>query len=350
MSRFFVSNKQLSLDNLATLLNGILCINKQIPLDFKITNIQTLKLATKDSLVFYNNFKYLDDLFLTKAGICLIEQNLFDELKAKYSKQIEHINFLIVKNSYIAFATASNIFYPQEQHKAYISQNTSIDKTATIGENAHIKDFVIIGANVKIGNNVYIASNSVINDGVEVGDNTVIHSCVSIKYARIGANCIIHDGAKIGQDGFGFAPNSSGHIKIMQIGGVIIGNNVEIGANTTIDRGALDNTEIGDGTKIDNLVQIAHNVKIGKNCFIASQVGIAGSSILEDFVFVGGGSGIAPHITIEKGKQIVPYSGVMTDIKGEPILMGYPALGKRDFFKIQVLLKKMLNNYNNKKE
>ncbi len=349
MSGFFVSNKQVSLDNLATLLNGklLLGLNNQ---NTAITNISTLRQSGSDSLSFYNNFKYLNDILQTKAGLCLIEQDTLIELQEKHPTEIAKLNFLIVKNSYIAFANAGNIFYPQEQHKAYISQNTSIDKTATIGQNAHIKDFVFIGANVKIGKNVYIASNSVINDGVEIGDNTIIHSGVAIKYAKIGANCIIHDGAKIGQDGFGFAPNPSGHIKIMQIGGVIIGNNVEIGANTTIDRGALENTEIGDGTKIDNIVQIAHNVKIGKNCFIAAQVGIAGSSVLEDFVFVGGGTGIAPHITIEKGKQIVPYSGVMTDIKGEPILMGYPAVGKREFFKTQALLKRMLNNYNNKKE
>ncbi|MDR0484658.1 MAG: UDP-3-O-(3-hydroxymyristoyl)glucosamine N-acyltransferase, partial [Alphaproteobacteria bacterium] len=189
---------------------------------------------------------------------------------------------------------------------------------------------------------VYIGANTTIYDNVIIGSNGYIYSNVSIKCTTLGDNFIIHDGVRVGQDGFGFAPNPKGHVKIPQIGGVIIENNVEIGSNSCIDRGALNNTIVGEGTKIDNLVQIAHNVVIGKHCFLASGVGIAGSTVIEDYVSIGGHSSIAPHIRVGMGSQIAPMSGVAHNVEKGSTLIGIPAINFTSFWRLQALFKKML--------
>ena len=337
MSTFFYPNIKLTLKDILIITSGKISNNFT---DININNVASLENANVGDISFFNNKTYIEDFKSTKASACFINE--------KYEKDCPFTTIpIVVENPYKAFALICQKLYPMFDVKPYISKHSIIDPSAKIDSTSYIGDFTHIGKNVFIGKNTYIGNNITIYDNVTIGDNCYIYSNCSIKYSEIGNNCIIHDGVKIGQDGFGFAPNIGGHIKIPQIGSVKIYNNVEIGSNSTIDRGALNNTIIGEGTKIDNLVQIAHNVQIGKHCFLAAQVGIAGSTILEDYVFVGGGSGIAPHLKINEGAQIAPMSGVSRNIDKNETVIGVPAITFQSFWKLQALFKKMLNKKNN---
>jgi len=339
MNIFFYPQVKLSLAEIIQIISAKIDNNIQTNID--IQNVSTLENAKAGDITFFNNINYVEHFKTTKATACLI-----NEKHIKYCPPTTIA--IIVNDPYKAFALICQKFYPVFSIKPFISSHSIIDSSATIDKTSYIGDFCNIGKNVIIGKNTYIGNCTTIYDNVIIGDNCHIYSNCSIKYTKIYNNCIIHDGVRIGQDGFGFAPNIGGHIKIPQIGDVKIFNNVEIGSNSTIDRGALDSTIIGEGTKIDNLVQIAHNVKIGKHCFLAAQVGIAGSTILEDYVFVGGGSGIAPHLKIHEGAQIAPMSGVSRDINKNETVIGLPAIPFQSFWRLQVLLKKMLNKNNSK--
>ena len=199
----------------------------------------------------------------------------------------------------------------------------------------------MVKSGVEIGENTFVGANTIIERGVSIGANSWIAPNVTLAYCLIGERVIIHTGVRIGQDGFGFAPGSPLHDKVPQLGRVIIDNDVEIGANTCIDRGALLDTEIGEGSKLDNLVQIGHNVKIGKGCLIAGQVGISGSSEVEDYVMVGGQAGIAGHLKIGVGANIAAQSGVIGDVSPGKSVIGFPALDARQFWKNIATLKKI---------
>lgn len=337
---FFTTSVKLDIETIIKITNGTLVTN-DIKKDMKFTNVASLLEATSSDVSFFNNSKYLQSLQSTNVGLCFVTE--------KYQNSCPPQTIaIVVKDPYMAFALISQQFYPQQKTIAHISDKSSISKSAKIGTNCHIGDFVFIGENVEIGDDCHIGPNTTIYDNVIIGKNSHIKSSVSLQYCIIGDNCIIHDGVRIGQDGFGFAPNVGGHIKIPQIGGVIIKNNIEIGANSTIDRGALNNTTIDEGTKIDNCVQVAHNVSIGKHCFLAAHVGIAGSTIIEDYVSIGGNSGIAPHLHIKQGAQIAPMSGVANDVNSNDVVIGIPAIAFRSFWKLQALFKRMLekNKFN----
>jgi UDP-3-O-[3-hydroxymyristoyl] glucosamine N-acyltransferase len=202
---------------------------------------------------------------------------------------------------------------------------------------------VAIGEGVTIGNDVVIHPNVSIGDGAAIGDNTTIHGNVSIyDGCRIGARCIIHSGAVIGSDGYGFATTRGRHHKIPQIGIVRIEDDVEIGAGTTIDRAALGETVIGEGTKIDNLVQVGHNVRIGRHCLLVSQVGVAGSTVLGDYVVVAGQSGFAGHLTIGDRVQVAAKSAVLEDVPAGMKVMGVPAMPFREFARREVTLRRLV--------
>ncbi len=324
----------LSIKEISNLTNGQIIGDA----DLKISSVSSIEKGTSTDISFLNGPSYLDKFMSSKSGACFIKKKYID-------KAPKGMTLIVVKDPYLSFAMTSSKIFPLPKFEEKIGAITDIDKTAKIGKNCHISNFVTIGKNVIIGDNVYIGPNTTIYDDVIIGSSGYIYSNVSIKYSVIGDNFIIHDGAKIGQDGFGFAPNPSGHVKIPQIGGVIIANNVEIGANSCIDRGALNDTVISEGTKIDNMVQIAHNVIIGKHCFLASGVGIAGSSVIEDYVSIGGGAGIAPNVVIGSGTQISPMSGVAHNVEKGSILIGTPAMNFTTFWRIQVLLKRFLKSY-----
>ena len=233
-----------------------------------------------------------------------------------------------------AFAAAAQLFYP-DANLAIWAQDVAVHPSAEIGERVVLSPGVFIGPHAQIGDGVRIGPNTVIGRGVAVGCDCEIASNVSVSHAYIGDRVLILPGAQIGQPGFGFANGTQGHVKIPQLGRVIVQDNVEIGACVTIDRGALGDTVVGEGTKIDNLVQIGHNVHIGRHCVIVSQTGISGSCTLDDFVVLGGQVGIADHAHIGNAARLAGRSGVVTgqDVKGGKDYGGVPAKPVREWMR-----------------
>ncbi|MEQ9115472.1 MAG: UDP-3-O-(3-hydroxymyristoyl)glucosamine N-acyltransferase [Rickettsiales bacterium] len=303
--------------------------------DIFIDGIDTLEASDENSISFLANKKYIEAFKKTKAAACVCAKE-FIELAPK------DLVLLISDNPYASFAKISSKFY---NTVAYPSDDTSpqaiIHETATIGEGCEIMSGAYIDKNAKIGTNVKIFPNVYIGQNVEIGNNCVISHGCTIQYAVIGNNCLIHPGARIGQDGFGFAMDKGRYIKVPQIGHVIIGNNVEIGANTTIDRGTIQNTIIKDMCQIDNLVQIAHNVELGIGCVLAAQVGISGSSKLGNYVQAGGQGGIAGHVKIGDQAQIAAQAGIISDVEPKEVVAGMPHQPIKQFFRQMAMLKKL---------
>jgi UDP-3-O-[3-hydroxymyristoyl] glucosamine N-acyltransferase len=251
-----------------------------------------------------------------------------------------HIPILLTARAHTAFALAGTYLHEiamrpsRNLSQAGISPAAVIDPQARLETNVEVEPLAVIGAGAEIGEGTRIGAGAMIGPGVRIGRDCTIAAGASILCALVGNNVIIHPGARIGQDGFGYAPGpKGGMIKIVQIGRVIIQDNVEIGANTTIDRGTMDDTVIGEGTKIDNQVQIGHNVRIGRHCGIVSQVGIAGSTVIGDGVMIGGAAAVNGHIKIGDRVQIAAMSGVASDIPAGERYGGIPARPMRDFLR-----------------
>ena len=287
--------------------------------------------AASDQLSFLSNPKYASMVATTRAGFLLVAKDLAGD----------DPRFIRVENPYYAMMQVVSRWFDERTAPAGISERAAIAPGATIGKNVRIAPFVAIADGVVIGDDVSIYPNVFIDAGTTIGDGTTIHANVAI-YRRsiVGRRCIIHAGAVIGADGYGFATQGGRHHKIPQIGIVRIEDDVEIGANTTIDRAALGETVIGEGTKIDNLVQIGHNVKIGKHCLLVSQVGIAGSTELGDYVVVAGQSGFAGHLKIGHRVQVAAKSAVLDDVPDDTKVMGIPAVPFREFARRELMLKR----------
>lgn len=283
-----------------------------------IDDVQPLHLAAANHVSFLDNKKYKDEFAASSAGVCIVDLAMADIAPAG-------MILLTTPQPYHAYGRVADLFYPGAVGSEQISPHAHVDANAHIADNVDIKAGAVIEAGAEIGAGSVIGYNAVIGEGVVIGTNTQIGSNVGVAYAMIGNNVIIHQGTKIGQDGYGFAMGPTGHVKIPQLGRVIIGNDVEIGANATIDRGAGPDTEIGDGSKLDNLVHVAHNVKIGRFCIITGQVGISGSTEVGDFVAMGGQSGLAGHIKIGMGAQIGAQCGVLRDVPAGAKVAGTPA-------------------------
>jgi UDP-3-O-[3-hydroxymyristoyl] glucosamine N-acyltransferase len=250
-----------------------------------------------------------------------------------------HIAILLSDNAHAAFAQAGAMLHPDAMRPkpnvvgAGIHPSAYVDPTAVLEADVTVEPMAVVGANARIGAGSRIGATAVIGHDVKIGRDCSIAAGASVICAYLGNGVIIHNGARIGQDGYGYAPSKTGMEKIVQIGRVIIQDNVEIGANTTIDRGTMDDTVIGEGTKIDNQVQIAHNVRIGRFCAIVSGVGIAGSTTIGDGVQIGGACAIKGHINIGSGAQIAAFSGVITDIPAGQQYGGIPARPFRSFMR-----------------
>ncbi len=288
--------------------------------DLEIVDVKPLDLAGPQDITFLDNKKYLPALEETSAAACLIAAPFADRLPAGTIA-------LVTKAPYHGFARALAKFYPQAMRPltAGLANEPAIHPTAQLEDGVEVEPGVVIGPEAQIGQGTRLAAGAVIGKRVTVGRDSFVGPQACITHALVGDRVIIHSGVRIGQDGFGFAMGPQGHLKVPQIGRVIIQDDVEIGANSAIDRGALKDTVIGQGTKIDNLVQIGHNVVTGRNCVIVAQTGISGSTELGDFVVMGGQSGTVGHIKVGAGAQIAGASHPKNDIPAGARVGGTPA-------------------------
>lgn len=303
--------------------------------EIALKDVAPLDIAGPDQLSFLDNRKYLEALRRTRAGACFIHPDLAKEAPKGTS-------LLITPGPYRAYALAAQAFYPEPHPEPGIDPTAVIEKSAKLGPGCRIEAGAVIGARAELGAHCHIGPNAVIGPACVLGDEVRVGANASLSYCLIGSRVRLFPGVCIGQEGFGFAPDRQGFVKVPQLGRVIIGDDVEVGANSTLDRGSGPDTVIGPGTMIDNLVQIGHNVQIGRQCALAAQVGIAGSTKLGDFVMIGGQAGVSGHLTIGSGVQIAAKSGVIRDIESGHKVMGYPALPLIDHHRLVAILQRMI--------
>jgi UDP-3-O-[3-hydroxymyristoyl] glucosamine N-acyltransferase len=286
----------------------------------EISDVRALTDASAHDLSFLDNRKYANHLTHTRAAACLIAPAFAANVPQGTSP-------LVTPEPYRGFALALQLFYPEAMHPKTASAvaGVRIDPTAKLEDGVSIEEGVIIGPEAQIGRGTRLGAGAVIGYRVSIGRDCYIGPLTTLVHTLVGDRVIVHAGARIGQDGFGFAMGPRGHLKVPQIGRVIIQDDVEIGANTTIDRGALKDTIVGEGTKIDNLVQIGHNVVIGRYCVIVAQTGISGSTELGDFVVMAGQSGTSGHIRIGTGAQVAGAGHPTKDIPAGAKVGGTPA-------------------------
>jgi len=319
-------------NQIAEILDGEIDGNENAEV-YKLSKIEE---GEEGSLTFLSNPKYTPYIYSTKASIVIVNRDFVVENKIETT-------LIKVKDAYISFSKFLGFYNEVKLNKVGIELPSFISETAEIGENLYLGAFSYISNNVILGDNVKIYPNVYIGDNVVIGSNTTIFAGAKIYYETIiGEYCSIHSGAIIGADGFGFAPNADGtYNKIPQIGNVIIEDNVDIGAATTIDRATLGSTIIRKGVKLDNQIQIAHNVEIGKNTVIAAQTGIAGSTKIGENCMIGGQVGIVGHITIGNNVRIQAQSGISRNIKDNDVIQGTPAIGYSNYNKSYVYFKKL---------
>ncbi len=302
----------------------------------EVSKLSKIEEGEKGSLSFLSNPKYEVHIYDTKASVVIVNQSF------KPEKDVS-VTLIKVPDAYKAFSKLLEFYNGVKNNKTGREEPNFISKSAVIGENEYIGAFVYIGENVKIGKNVKIYPNSYIGDNVIIDDNTTIFAGVKIySETEIGKNCKIHSGTVIGSDGFGFAPNENGEFDaVPQIGNVIIEDNVDIGANSAIDRATLGSTIIRRGVKLDNHIQIAHNVEIGKNTVIASQSGVAGSTKVGENCMIGGQVGIVGHLKLGNNLQIQAQSGITKNLKDDAVVQGTPAFDYGSFNKSYVIFRNL---------
>ena len=300
-------------------------------------DVASLETAGDGELAFLDNVKYVQQFEASQASGCIVHPK-------HTARAPDGMLLLVCDEPYVAYAKAAAMFYPSKPLQPGISPHAHISESATIGKDVRIDAGAIIEQSATIGAHCHIGPNVYVAEHVQIGEHSSIGANSTISHAVIGNHVVIHRGVHIGQDGFGWAPGKAGVVKVPQLGRVLIHDHVDIGSGSCIDRGAGPDTVIGAHTKIDNLVQIGHNVQIGQYCFLAGQTGIAGSAKIGNGVMMGGSSGSAGHITIGDNAKLAGYSATMVDIPAGETYVGAPARPGREFFKIQALLKKMLRN------
>ncbi len=298
-------------------------------------DVMPLQDAGARHVSFLDNPLYISEFSASAAGACLVHPNLVE-------KAPDGMALLVTRDPYRAYARVARAFYPVARETGEISTNAIVDPSAVLGEGVHIDAGAVIGARVEIGANSRIFPNAVVADGCKIGADCQVGPGVSLSHCIIGDRVIVHAGVAIGQDGFGFAPGAESHLKVPQLGRVIVEDDVEIGANACIDRGSGPDTVVGAGSKIDNLVQIGHNVQIGRGCLIAAQTGISGSTRFGNLVMAGGQSGFAGHLVIGDGVKVAGQAGVIGNIEPGVTVGGMPARPLREFFKEVAFVKRLI--------
>ena len=330
--RFFRRSGPFPLGQIAAHVGGELPARAAAAL--QIQDIATLERAENGELSVFSDSKHADDFAICRASVVVTSNKL------RHHKHNESM-LLLVKDPRLAFAQIGQLFYPPEKLHEGAHASAQIDPSAIIGGGSQICSGVYIGPNVRIGLRCHIESNAVIGEGVTIGDDCIIGANTTVSHALIGARVHIASNGSIGGSGFGFVPGPSGLLRMAQLGRVIIENDVEIGSNSAIDRGTMGDTIIGSGTAIDNLVQVGHNVQIGRNCVLAGQAGIAGSTTLGDNVMLGGQTAISDHLTIGSNARIAGKSGVMRDVAPGESVGGYPAAPMRQWHRQTVALMRL---------
>ncbi len=329
--RFYQRAGPFSLAQLADIAGGRL--NDDTLAHKVIHDVAPLDRAAAGEISFLDNKKYADAFRASRADACLVRA----EAESQAPKGMA---LILCKDPYRGYAQVAAAFYPVPKVAPGIASTAFVDKSAIVGADCQIDPGAVIMARAEIGTNVRIGANAVIGEAVVIGDDCVIGPNVTISHAIIGKRAFFHPGVSIGQDGFGFAMGSP-HLKVPQLGRVIIDDDVEIGANSTVDRGAGPDTVIGAGCKIDNLVQIGHNVQIGRGCILVAQSGIAGSSKLGDFVIVAAQVGVIGHLTVGTGARIGGQSGVIRDVKPGETIGGTPGVPMQQWLRQSAALARL---------
>ena len=309
--------------------------------NISVNDVSKIEEGRSGTLAFLANPKYEKYIYDTEASIVLIGNDL------KLEKEVKP-TLIRVKDAYEAFAGLLDMYEQSKPKKSGISPLSSIASTAHTGKDLYIGEFVVIGENARIGDNVQLHPQAYIGDDVSVGNNTIIYPGVKVlKECQIGDNCVIHAGTVIGSDGFGFAleEGTESRRKVPQVGNVVIGNDVEIGSNVSIDRATMGSTRIGNGVKMDNLIQIAHNVEVGDNTVIIAQSGIAGSTKVGKNVIIAAQAGLVGHITIGDGAIIGAQAGIPNNIEAKEIVLGSPAFDIRQYKRASAVFKKLPDIY-----
>ena len=331
--RFFRLSSPLRLDQLAEIANAE--IAGSAPADTVFEDVRPLNEAGPAHVSFLDNKRYVGEFRESRAGACIV--------RAEHREQApDGMALLITDEPYLGYARVARRFYPTADPVSGTAPGANVDPRAELSEAVRIDPGAAVAAGATVGPGSVIGANAVVGEGCIIGSGCRIGANVTLSHCVIGDRVIIHPGVSIGQDGFGFALTANGHEKVPQLGRVLIEDDVEIGANTTVDRGAGPDTVIGAGTKIDNLVQIAHNVRIGRNCVIVSQVGISGSTEIGDFVIIGGQAGLTGHLEIGTGSKIAAQSGVMRDVEPGATIGGSPAKPMRDWLKEVATLERLV--------
>jgi UDP-3-O-[3-hydroxymyristoyl] glucosamine N-acyltransferase len=322
---------------LLVLVEAIGLSSADLPVDRIFSGIAPLQTAGPTEISFLTNKKYLDALTATQAGAVIVEPALAANVPAGTVA-------LAVKNPMTAWAQVARLFHPLEPLNPGIHPSAVVDPSAVISAEAEIGPYCVIGARADIGPGCRIGPFVSIGDGVVIGRDTRIASHASVSHSLIGERVSIYPGARIGQDGFGFdpMPTARGFTSVPQLGRVVIEDDVEIGANSMIDRGSAQDTVIGAGSRLDNAVQIAHNVRLGRCCVIVSQAGISGSTILGDYVTLAGQAGLTGHLHIGDGARIGAQAGVMADVAPRATVVGSPAEPLKEFFRQVAFLRRMM--------
>lgn len=333
---FFPQSRPLSLSEVGEI--GAVVLPNGADPAFEITGVGPLESAGPRDLAYMDNAKYADDLATTRAGACLVSK--------RFAARVPPGTIgLVAREPYRAFAQVLARLYPSAVRPgssfaaAGISPGSFVHPSARLERGASVDPGAVVGPHAEVGAGTVIGAGAVVGPHARIGRDCSIGPNASVLNAFLGNRVILHPGVRIGQDGFGFAMGPGGHLKVPQIGRVIIQDHVEIGANTTVDRGGSRDTVIGEGTKIDNLVQIGHNVVIGRHCVIVSQTGISGSTTLEDFVVLGGQVGVVGHVRIGMGAQIAGSSNVNKDVPPGARWGGTPAKPVREWFREMTAVK-----------